>query len=135
MWYMHGMYNDGDKHAPDHLAEVDEYQYLGTWFHRDRTWESQFNKAGTTASCKGFCAGAQTPLVQSVSWALCNCMFAGFNLVVTVAVRTVALVARVGVEWRRSCVHLLVHHLSKVVTADNCVGQGSGAMCAPDGLM
>ena len=26
MWHMHGMYNDGDKQAPDHLAGVDEYQ-------------------------------------------------------------------------------------------------------------
>ena len=62
MWHMHGMYNDGDMQTPDHLAEVDEYQYLGIWFHRNRTWESQFNKAAakfwTTVSDKWHNAGA-----------------------------------------------------------------------------
>eukprot|EP00937_MAST-01D_sp_MAST-1D-sp2_P002298 g2298.t1 len=61
-WYLHGMYNDCKDRDPDHLAEVDEYQYLGTWFHKDRTWKSQFNYAAAkfwrTAADKWHDAGA-----------------------------------------------------------------------------
>merc|ERR1712185_262339 len=31
--------------VPDHIAETDKYEYLGTMFHRDRTWATQFKEA------------------------------------------------------------------------------------------
>ena len=68
-----------------------------------------------------------------VSWAFCNCMFVGFNLAMAVAVRAFTCVAGIRVEPRRACAHLLVYHLSKVVPADDCVGEDSFAMCAPGG--
>ena len=45
VWYVQGLYNDDDKIAPDHIAETDKYEYLGTMFHRDRTWATQFKEA------------------------------------------------------------------------------------------
>ena len=45
MWVLHGMYNDDKDGMPDHIEETEKYQYLGTWFHRDRTWATQFQQA------------------------------------------------------------------------------------------
>ena len=53
MWYMENMYNDAVNQAPDHIAETDKYEYLGTWFHKNRTWDTQFENAA-----RKFWAGA-----------------------------------------------------------------------------
>ena len=45
MWEVHGMYNDDKNGIPDHIEELEKYQYLGTWFHRDRTWDTQFQES------------------------------------------------------------------------------------------
>ena len=45
MWVVHGMYNDDKNGIPDHIEELEKYQYLGTWFHRDRTWDTQFQES------------------------------------------------------------------------------------------
>ena len=37
-WRLQGMYNDDKNGMPDHIEEVDMYQYLGTWFHQNRKW-------------------------------------------------------------------------------------------------
>ena len=44
-WHIDGLYNDVDHLDPDHIAETDRYEYLGTWFHKNRTWKTQFEEA------------------------------------------------------------------------------------------
>ena len=48
VWHVRGMYNDDKEYWPDHIREVDEYQYLGVRFHKDRTWDAQFKHAAAS---------------------------------------------------------------------------------------
>ena len=61
-WLVQGMYNDDKNGTPDHIEEVQKYLYLGTWFHQNRTWETQFQEAAkkvwTTTADKWMEAGA-----------------------------------------------------------------------------
>ena len=45
MWHVQGMYNDDKGGVPGHTGGVEEHQCLGTWFHQNRKWETQFHKA------------------------------------------------------------------------------------------
>eukprot|EP00936_MAST-01D_sp_MAST-1D-sp1_P000488 g488.t1 len=125
VWHVRGMYNDDKECWPDHIREVDEYQYLGVRFHKNRTWEAQFKHAATkfwgTATDKWHETGAVRmgagELVTNKIWEAMVAPATDYNPLVTHA----ALANATTRKWMRP--------LDKATTASRQAVTGGRAHC------